>query len=124
MKRLQRPIKTCVRLQDCLLQYTQLPYLSGHMETFPDETKERSVRRDRQPASMKHIHNTQTSLSEPEDGMSSEVESFDEEEMYPANYNDESVSDSLDLHSDGESQSPVRGPVCASLYITYTSPDV
>lgn len=48
-----------------------------------------------------------TTLSEPEDSMSSDVDSFDEEDMYPVDYDDESVGDSLDqgLDSDKESQS-------------------
>jgi hypothetical protein len=95
------------------------------METLPHEIKGRSISRARQAAIVKHIHSTQTSLSDPEDGMSSEVESFHDEEMYSANYNDESVSDSPDSHSgvsDVGSQS--RVPVCASLYIACTSRDV
>lgn len=56
--------------------------------------------------------------------MSSDVESFDEEDMYPANYNDESVSDSVDTDSNGDSHSPLMGPVCASLYFICTCPNV
>jgi hypothetical protein len=73
---------------------------------------------------MKHVNSTQANLSEPEDGMLSDVESFDEEDMYPANYNDESVSDSPDSDSDRDSQSLLRGPVRAWLYVTFTSPNV
>ena len=45
-------------------------------------------------------HSTHTTLSEPEDFTSSGVESFDEADMYPAAYDDESVSDSTE--SDGD----------------------
>lgn len=41
-----------------------------------------------------YVHETHTTLSEPEDNMSSDVESFDDVEMYPAHYDDESVRDS------------------------------
>lgn len=52
-------------------------------------------------ATIKNVaHSTHTTLSEPEDCTSSGVESFDEADMYPASYDDESVSDSTD--SDGD----------------------
>ena len=41
-----------------------------------------------------YVHETHTTLSEPEDNTSSEVESFDEVDMCPAHYDDESVHDS------------------------------
>jgi hypothetical protein len=70
---------------------------------------------------MKQVHSTQASLSEPKGSMSSDVESFDEEDMYPTNYNDESVSSGPDSDSNMESQSPLRAEVCALLYIMFTN---
>jgi hypothetical protein len=94
--------------------------MSGHKETHSRKDKGPSIRRDGRAASIKHILSTQASLSEHEDTMSSDAESFDDEDMYPANYNDESVSNSPDLDSDRESQSSLRGLVCALLYIMFT----
>jgi hypothetical protein len=73
---------------------------------------------------MEHINSTQAGHSEPEDSMSSDVESFDKEDMYPADYSDQSVHAGPDSDSDGESQSPLRRPVCALLYITCTNTDI
>jgi hypothetical protein len=94
------------------------------MKSHSQETKQTSIRRDGKAVSMKDVHSIQTGLSEPEDNMLSDVESFDEEDMYPANYNDESVGNSPASHSDGQSQSPLKGPVCLRLYITITYPDI
>jgi hypothetical protein len=86
--------------------YTQSPYRRTHIHT------------------KKHIHGMQAGLSEPEDSMTSDVESFDEEDMCPANYNDESVSESPDSDSDGESQSRLMEPVYAFLFMIFLSPNV
>jgi hypothetical protein len=103
-------------------------YTKGYNETHSHKTKGTlkgaSIQSDSQAASVKQVHSTQASLSEPDDSMSSDVESFDEEDMYPANYNDESVSDRPDSNSDVESQSPLRGPVRALLYIMFTYPEI
>ncbi|KAH8980317.1 hypothetical protein EDB83DRAFT_2326965 [Lactarius deliciosus] len=61
-----------------------------------------------------------TSLSEPEDSMSSSAESFDGDDMYPVDYNDETVSDSTD--SDGHPQLRV-GRFCNTDVETATSED-
>lgn len=73
-----------------------------------------------QTTSTTHLYSTETTLSEPDNSMSSDIESFDEEDMYSAGYDDEAVSsetvsDSPD--SDGESQSALRALVCASYHI-------
>ena len=85
---------------------------SCHIETHSHKAKGTSIwskiQRDSHAASMKQVHITQASLSEPKDSISSDVESFDEEDMYP------------DSDSNGESQSPLRGPVCVLPYITCT----
>ena len=88
------------------------------MSSFSHDTKRTSIRVDRQGNSLKHVQSTYINLSEPEDQTSSE-ESFDDEDMYPANYNDEPVIDSPDSDSNGESQSPLREPVCLLLYETF-----
>lgn len=54
------------------------------------------------------------SLSEPEDSMSSGIESFDEDDMYPVDYDDEAVSDeavSDSSDADGELQFPTKAMV-------------
>ena len=60
-------------------------------------------------------HSTHTTLSKPEDCTSSGVESFDEADMYPAAYEDESVSDSTESdgdNSNGESDWNTGEMVC------------
>lgn len=114
-------IKPCASLRDVILiPYTHYHTALGHMQSFSKDTKTTSIRGNGQGNSIKHVQSqvrsTQTNLSEPEDHMSSGDESFDEEDMYPAHYNDESVSDSPDSDSNGESQSPLRELVCPFLY--------
>jgi hypothetical protein len=103
------------------LPYTALhltlnyPTILHHLEMLSQEAKRAS--------SHKHVCNTQTSISEPEDGMSSDIESFDEGDMYPATYNDESACDGPEMELHGESQqSPLdevtlETLVCASFHI-------
>jgi hypothetical protein len=104
------PIK-CV--QSCKITFYYIT--KHHTMSGSHKAEGTSFRIDSHAAFMNQVHSTQASLSEPEDGMSSDVESFDEEDMYPANYNDESVSSGPDSDSDRESQSPLRALVCASL---------
>jgi hypothetical protein len=54
----------------------------------------------------------QNTLSEPEDPMSSDVESFDEDDMYPGVFQDKAVSDGPD-----ESQSLLEDMVCDTVHI-------
>jgi hypothetical protein len=49
--------------------------------------------------------------------MSSGVESFDEEDMYPMDYDDEAVFDSPDPN--GELESPSRDTVCVSSPLSF-----
>jgi hypothetical protein len=90
------------------------------MESGSHDTKWTSNQKDMQRASTPPRHMTETCLSEPDDSIPSDPESFDEEDMYSTGYNDEAVtsetvSDCLD--SDGESQFALGGLVCASYYI-------
>ncbi len=99
------------------------------MESHSNQPKRASTHSDNTAASLTHVRSTHTILSEPEDSMSSDVESFDEDDMYPANYNDETVSDSSDMGGesggivsnssdlDRESQSPLEGMVCVSFTV-------
>jgi hypothetical protein len=80
------------------------------MTSHPTQPKKTSTQKEKKPALLEY-----TTLSEPEDSMSSGVESFDEDDMYPVDYDDEAVSDSPD--SDEESQSPSGTLVCASLHM-------
>ncbi|KAH9020996.1 hypothetical protein EDB84DRAFT_1439667 [Lactarius hengduanensis] len=60
---------------------------------------------------LRQVRNAHTSLSEPEDSMSSSAESFDEDDMHPVDYNDETCNTvvkttaSEDPDSDGDSRS-------------------
>ncbi|KAH9018631.1 hypothetical protein EDB85DRAFT_1897066 [Lactarius pseudohatsudake] len=69
---------------------------------------------------LRQVRNAHTSLSEPEDSMSSSAESFDEDDMHPVDYNDETVSDSTD--SDGDPQLCV-GRFCNTVVKTTASED-
>jgi hypothetical protein len=76
--------------------------------------------KDMQKASAPHLCRIDTSLSEPEDGMPSDVESFDDEDLYSAGYDDEAVSCETVSdcpESDGEPQLTLGGLVCASYYV-------
>ncbi len=99
------------------------------MESHSNQPKRASIHYDNTADSLTHVQSTHTILSKPEDSMSSDVESFDKDDMYLANYNDETVSDSSDMDgesggivsnssdSDRESQSPLGGMVCVSLTV-------
>jgi len=99
------------------------------MESHSNQPKRASIHCDNTADSLTHVWSTHTILSEPEDSMSSDVESFDKDDMYPANYNDETVSNSSEMDgesggivsnssdSDRESQSPLGGMVCVSLTV-------
>jgi hypothetical protein len=84
------------------------------MSSHSDKAKRASILMDQIPASHKYFRSTHISLSEPEDSMSSGIESFDEDDMYPMDYDDEAVIDSPasspDL--DGESKSLSGETVC------------
>jgi len=94
-----------------------------HLKMPSQEAKRASTPTDTTSSSHRHVRNTQISISEPEDGMSSDIESFDEGDMYPAHYNDESACDGPDMELHRESQqSPldeitVETLVCASSHI-------
>jgi hypothetical protein len=77
------------------------------------EAKRASTPMDTTSSSHKHVFNTLTSISEPEDGMSSDIESFDEGDIYPANYKDESACDSPDMD-----EVTLETLVCASFQIS------
>jgi hypothetical protein len=78
--------------------------MSQSIETVQKSTKKK----------MEAVRTKYRTLSEPEDSMSSGVESFDEDDMYSVDYNDESVSDSPD--SDNESQASSGTTVRALLH--------
>jgi hypothetical protein len=78
--------------------------MSQSIETVQKSTKKK----------MEAVPTEYRTPSEPEDSMSSGVESFDEDDMYSADYNDESVSDSPD--SDNESQTSSGTMVRALLH--------
>ncbi len=67
-----------------------------------------------------NVSHTYTNFSDPEDDTSSGVESFDEDDMYGSDNEDELLCDSPDL--DGESWAPFGGLVCPLPHIQ--SPDV
>ena len=90
------------------------------MDSRSQENNRASIRKEKKAALLKYLHTTQATLSEPEDSMSSGVESFDEADMYPADYDDEAVSNSPDL--DNGSESPSNVTVCPSLQ--FSSPAV
>ena len=68
-----------------------------------------SQQRDQTSCPSAPLHASSTALSEPEDSMSSSVESFDDDDMYPFHYDDEAVSNGLE--SDKESDVPVGNMV-------------
>ncbi len=90
-----------------------LPTTSASMDSHSNAAKRMSIRKDK-IASLTYIQSTHTNLSEPEDSMLSGVESFDEDDMYPVDYDDEPVSDSSE--PDGESESPSGRVVCPSCH--------
>lgn len=79
------------------------------MQPYSCNAKGTSIRRDRQGYTIKHVESTESNLPRREDDMS--VRSFDEEDMYPANYNDEAANDSPDPDSNGELQLPLKESV-------------
>jgi hypothetical protein len=86
------------------------------MGSHSQENNRASIRKEKKAALLKSLHTTHTSLSEPEDSMSSGVESFDEADMYPADYDDEAVSNSPD--SDRRSESLSNVMVCPLLRLS------
>jgi hypothetical protein len=80
------------------------------MTSHPTQAKVTSTQKEKESSLLEY-----TTLSEPEDSISSGVDSFDEDDMYPVDYDDEAVSDSSD--SDKKSQSPSRTSVCLSLHM-------
>ena len=97
--------------------------ISDCMRTNSNKAQRTSTQKNRRVAPVKHVRQnlrtTEAKLAEPDDGMSSEVESFDEGDMYPANYNDEAVpcSDS-DTGSNGDALSRLVRH-CLVLYDTF-----
>lgn len=89
------------------------PTISPHMESNTLDIREASIRKDKNP-SIKDDHHTYTSFSDPEDDTSSSVESFDEDDMYGSDNEDEFLGDSPDLDGarDGEPWAPSMGMVC------------
>jgi hypothetical protein len=83
------------------------------MDTFSDEEEGTSIQNHSDTTSVTSFHSPQAGLSEPEDSMSSASEYFDEEDMYPADYGDESVSNNSESAS--ESHSPSGELVCTLL---------
>jgi hypothetical protein len=91
------------------------------MDFGSHDPKWMSIQQDRQTSSATHVRSTLANLSEPDESSSSEMESFDEEDMYSAGYDDEpvrseTISDSPEY--DGESQSTLRELVWASYQIS------
>lgn len=82
------------------------------MESHPQHPERATTRTNKGKATIIGIHNMQNTLSEPEDPMSSDVESFDEDDMYPGVFQDEAVSDGPD-----ESQSLLEDMVCDTVHI-------
>jgi hypothetical protein len=89
--------------------------ISTHMKSYSKPDKGESIRKDEETSTLTNVDRIHTTLSEPEESLSSGVESFDEDDMYPGDYHDETASDSPD--SDGESQSPSEEMVCGTLPI-------
>jgi hypothetical protein len=75
-----------------------IPDMNSHSHSDNSVSTETSVHTH----SVEYIHSTHTTLSEPEDDMSSGVESFDMVDMYPAHYDDESVQASSESEQDSE----------------------
>jgi hypothetical protein len=86
-----------------------------HMKSHSKTVKRAPIEKDKETSTHRYVRGTHATLSEPEESMSSGVDSFDEDDMYPGAYHDEAVSDSLD--SDRESKSPSEKMVCGTFRI-------
>jgi hypothetical protein len=67
------------------------------MDTFGNEAEGATTIND---SSLTHVHTMQSDLSEPEDSASSASEYFSDDDMYPAFYDDEPVSNGSDSGSE------------------------
>jgi hypothetical protein len=76
------------------------------MESHTHDTKGPSIRENR-GTSIKRVHPTYISFSDPEDNDSSGVESFDEDDIYDGSENGDDVIYPI---PDSEAQSPVCPP--------------
>jgi hypothetical protein len=82
---------------------------SSHMESHTHEIKRPSIRKDGNTY-LKDLRHTYTSFSDPEDDVSSGVESFDEDDMYGSENGDEILSHHPD--PEREERSPLEDMVC------------
>jgi hypothetical protein len=73
---------------------------SLHMDIFSEHMDANSIQNDSNTTSSTDLHGPQIGLEEPECSMSLESEYFDEEDMYAASYDNESVHSGLDSDSD------------------------
>jgi hypothetical protein len=79
------------------------------MKSHTHNTKRPSIRKD-ENTHLKDLRHTYTSFSDPEDDVSSGVESFDEDDMYGSENGDEILSQGPD--PDREENTPLEDMVC------------
>jgi hypothetical protein len=82
------------------------------MDVFSELTETNSIQND---GDIAYLHSPHIGLSEPEDTMSSESEYLDEEDMYVACYDDESVHSGLESDSESPHSEEI---VCAPFPVT------